>query len=69
MATGRRRRGLQVSGHCAPHLHVDVATATDNVRHLEWFHDHARIQSMLFDGVLIPTGGLARPICLSPAMG
>ena len=33
---------LEVSGHCAPHLHVHVAAATPNLRHLEWFHDHAR---------------------------
>jgi L-alanine-DL-glutamate epimerase-like enolase superfamily enzyme len=41
---------LQISGHCAPHLHVDAAAATPNLRHLEWFHDHVRIETMLFDG-------------------
>jgi hypothetical protein len=25
--------------------------------HLEYFHDHVRIESMLFDGVLEPIGG------------
>ncbi|MFY9915422.1 MAG: enolase C-terminal domain-like protein [Nocardioidaceae bacterium] len=49
--------GLQVSGHCAPHLHAAVAAATPNLRHLEWFHDHVRIEGMLFDGTLDPTGG------------
>ena len=33
--------------------------AAPNLRHLEWFHDHVRIESMLFDGVLDPNGGSA----------
>ena len=42
---------LDVSGHCAPHVHVDAALATPNVRHLEWFHDHVRVERLLFDGL------------------
>jgi L-alanine-DL-glutamate epimerase-like enolase superfamily enzyme len=61
--------GLSVSGHCAPHLHVDAAAATANLRHLEWFHDHVRIESMLFDGSLTPTGGLLRPDLSRPGHG
>ena len=49
--------GLQVSGHCAPHQHLAVAAATPNLRHLEWFHDHVRIEHMLFDGAQDATGG------------
>ncbi len=52
--------GLQISGHCAPHLHAAVATAVPNLRHLEWFHDHVRIENMFFDGTLDPTGRTAR---------
>jgi L-alanine-DL-glutamate epimerase-like enolase superfamily enzyme len=52
---------LDVSGHCAPHLHVAAAAATPNVRHLEWFHDHVRIESMLFEGALDPAGGTLTP--------
>ena len=52
--------GLEVSGHCAPHLHAAVAAATPNLRHLEWFHDHVRIESMFFDGTLDPRGGSVR---------
>lgn len=48
---------LEISGHCAPHLHAHAAAATPNVRHLEWFHDHVRIERMFFDGTLDPTGG------------
>jgi L-alanine-DL-glutamate epimerase-like enolase superfamily enzyme len=53
--------GLQVSGHCAPNLHVAVLAAVPNLRHLEWFHDHVRIESMLFDGVCDPAGGAVAP--------
>jgi hypothetical protein len=52
---------LQVSGHCGPHLHAHVAAATPNLRHLEWFHDHERIEAMLFDGTLDPSGGTITP--------
>ncbi|MBA2772762.1 MAG: mandelate racemase [Nocardioidaceae bacterium] len=53
--------GLDVSGHCAPHLHVAALAAIPNLRHLEWFHDHVRIEAMLFDGTLDPSGGDLRP--------
>ncbi|HEY1319918.1 MAG TPA: enolase C-terminal domain-like protein [Streptosporangiaceae bacterium] len=52
---------LQVSGHCAPNLHAHVAAAVPNLRHLEYFHDHQRIERMLFDGTLDPHGGTMRP--------
>lgn len=52
---------LDVSAHCSPHAHAHVAAATTNLRHLEWFHDHTRIEVMFFDGTLSPTGGVIRP--------
>ncbi|GAB3039361.1 enolase C-terminal domain-like protein [Parafrigoribacterium mesophilum] len=61
--------GLEVSGHCAPHVHVHVAAATPNLRHLEWFHDHVRIESLLFDGTLDPTGGILHPDASAPGTG
>ncbi|MFD9597217.1 enolase C-terminal domain-like protein [Kitasatospora sp. NPDC059973] len=53
--------GLQLSGHCAPHVHAHAAAAVPNLRHLEWFHDHVRIENLLFDGALDPRGGVLRP--------
>jgi L-alanine-DL-glutamate epimerase-like enolase superfamily enzyme len=53
--------GLHISGHCAPHLHAHVAAAVPNTRHLEWFHDHVRIENMLFHGTLDPQGGTVTP--------
>lgn len=61
--------GLQVSGHCGPHLHAHVAAATPNLRHLEWFHDHVRIEAMFFDGTLDPTGGAITPDPHTPGNG
>lgn len=60
---------LQISGHCGPHLHAHVAAATPNLRHLEWFHDHVRIESLFFDGTLDPTGGTVRPDPTAPGNG
>jgi L-alanine-DL-glutamate epimerase-like enolase superfamily enzyme len=61
---------LQISGHCAPHLHLDAAAATANLRHLEWFHDHVRIEAMLFDGATEPQpGGVLRPDPSRPGHG
>jgi L-alanine-DL-glutamate epimerase-like enolase superfamily enzyme len=54
--------GLEVSAHCAPNLHAHVGTAAPNLRHVEYFHDHARIESTLFDGALSPVGGVLRPM-------
>jgi L-alanine-DL-glutamate epimerase-like enolase superfamily enzyme len=52
---------LEISGHCAPSLHVHPAAATPNLRHLEYFHDHVRIERMLFEGALDPSGGALVP--------
>jgi L-alanine-DL-glutamate epimerase-like enolase superfamily enzyme len=61
--------GLEISGHCGPHLHAHVGAATPNLRHLEWFHDHVRIETMFFDGTLDPTGGVIRPDPAAPGLG
>jgi L-alanine-DL-glutamate epimerase-like enolase superfamily enzyme len=60
---------LEISGHCAPHLHVHAAAAAPNLRHLEWFHDHVRIEDMFFDGTLDPTGGTLHPDLTAPGNG
>ncbi len=53
--------GLEVSGHCAPSLHSPAAMATPNLRHLEWFHDHVRIESRFVDGFCEPRAGAITP--------
>lgn len=41
---------MPLSAHCAPSQHLHVACAAPRLRHQEWFHDHVRIEQMLFDG-------------------
>ncbi|HEX3795895.1 MAG TPA: enolase C-terminal domain-like protein [Acidimicrobiales bacterium] len=53
--------GLDVSAHCAPNLHAHVAVCVPNLRHIEYFHDHHRIETSLFDGALSPMGGNLQP--------
>jgi L-alanine-DL-glutamate epimerase-like enolase superfamily enzyme len=62
-------QGLEVSAHCAPNLHAHVGASVPHVRHIEYFHDHHRIESMLFDGGLDPRGGSLRPRSDVPGHG
>lgn len=43
--------GIPVSAHCAPTLHAHVCSAVPLLEHIEYFHDHTRIESMFFDGL------------------
>jgi L-alanine-DL-glutamate epimerase-like enolase superfamily enzyme len=61
--------GLEVSAHCAQSLTVHPAAAVPNLRHLEYFADHARVDRLLFDGVLDPAGGALRPDLSRPGCG
>jgi len=55
-------RTMDLSLHCAPQVSAHVGTALWHQRHLEYFHDHVRIEGMAFDGVLSPeAGGVLRP--------
>ncbi len=60
---------LQVSAHCAPNQHAHAGVAVPNLRHVEYFHDHQRIEQMLFDGALDPAGGILTPAPGSPGLG
>jgi L-alanine-DL-glutamate epimerase-like enolase superfamily enzyme len=60
---------LDISAHCAPHVHVQAALAAPNARHLEWFYDHVRIEKMFFDGTLDPQGGSVTPDQDAPGLG
>lgn len=61
--------GSPVSAHCAPSLHMHVGCAIPKFRHVEYFHDHARIEKMLFDGFITPKDGELRPDQSRPGMG
>ncbi|QGZ67076.1 enolase C-terminal domain-like protein [Paraburkholderia acidisoli] len=58
-----------LSAHCAPALHLHVACAARRLAHIEWFHDHARIESMLFDGAPRVIDGAIAPDLTRPGNG
>jgi L-alanine-DL-glutamate epimerase-like enolase superfamily enzyme len=60
---------LQISAHCAPNLHAHVGAAVPNLRHVEYFHDHQRIEGLFFDGTLDPAGGAMTPDQGRPGLG
>jgi len=60
-ATVAAAHGLQISAHCAPQLHLHPACAVPNIRHLEYFADHVRVDHLLFDGVIEQTQGTLEP--------
>ncbi|HTW86417.1 MAG TPA: enolase C-terminal domain-like protein, partial [Candidatus Binataceae bacterium] len=60
---------LLLSAHCAPSLHVHPCCAALPVCHLEYFHDHVRIEHMLFDGTLLPCNGFLTPDLTRPGLG
>ena len=60
---------LDVSGHCAPNASAHALCALPRVRHLEYFHDHVRVESMLFDGGLEPADGSLAPDRGRPGLG
>ena len=63
-------RGLDLSLHCAPQVSAHAGTAIWHLRHLEYFHDHVRIERTAFDGVLEPVaGGVLRPDRSRPGLG
>jgi L-alanine-DL-glutamate epimerase-like enolase superfamily enzyme len=62
-------RGLDLSAHTAPALHLHACCAVPRLRHLEWFHDHVRIEAMLFDGAPVPEEGSIRPDLARPGLG
>jgi L-alanine-DL-glutamate epimerase-like enolase superfamily enzyme len=62
-------RSLPLSSHCAPALHLPVCCALAPAVHLEWFHDHVRIERMLFEGAPEPVDGRLRPDLSRPGLG
>ena len=60
---------VDLSGHCAPQLSAHALCGVPRLRHLEYFHDHVRVESMLFDGVLEPEDGALRPDRTRPGHG
>jgi L-alanine-DL-glutamate epimerase-like enolase superfamily enzyme len=62
-------RSMPLSSHCGPALHLHACCAVSNFRHMEYFHDHVRIEHMFFDGVQSPVKGQLYPDLSRPGMG
>jgi L-alanine-DL-glutamate epimerase-like enolase superfamily enzyme len=62
--------GLPLSAHTAPSLHLAPCCALGRAVHIEYFHDHARIERMLFDGAATPArDGRLHPDLGRPGLG
>ena len=64
-----RSFGCPLSAHCAPSLHMHVSCAVPGFRHVEYFHDHVRIERMLFDGFIPARDGRLMPDRSAPGLG
>lgn len=64
-----KARCLPFSAHCAPAISAHACCAMETVVHVEYFHDHYRIENMLFDGTLNPEEGLLTPDRARPGLG
>lgn len=64
-----RARNVPLSAHTAPALHLHPCSALPVVRHIEWFHDHVRVERMLLEGAPAPEDGTLRPDPSRPGHG
>jgi L-alanine-DL-glutamate epimerase-like enolase superfamily enzyme len=64
-----KAHNVPLSAHCAPQIHAHACCATEMLVHCEYFHDHARIERMLFGGALDPEGGVLTPDPSRPGLG
>ena len=60
---------VPLSAHTAPTIHAHACCAVEHVAHIEWFHDHTRIESMLLDGAPQPRDGMLSPDLSRPGLG
>lgn len=69
VATLCQAYNLPLSGHTAPAQHAHVACAVEMFKNLEYFHDHVRIERMLFDGLPELVNGELQPDLSRPGNG
>ena len=60
---------VPLSSHCGPSMHLHVCCAVPRAIHMEFFHDHARIERMFFEGFCEPVAGIMSPDRSRPGMG
>ena len=60
---------LPLSTHTAPAVHLHACCALPQLRHMEYFYDHVRIEQMFFEGIAQPVKGELRPDLSRPGNG
>jgi L-alanine-DL-glutamate epimerase-like enolase superfamily enzyme len=61
---------IPLSAHTSPALHAHLCCAANRARHVEYFHDHVRIEQMFFDGATTKhKNGFLQPDFSQPGLG
>ncbi|SDZ20727.1 Enolase C-terminal domain-like [Micromonospora pattaloongensis] len=60
---------LDLSGHRAPTVSTHAFCAVQRLRHLEYFHDHVRIEHSAFDGLPVLRDSALWPDPDRPGLG
>ncbi|WP_100497899.1 enolase C-terminal domain-like protein [Geodermatophilus chilensis] len=58
-----------LSAHTAPSVSAHACAGVWHLRHLEYFHDHVRVEELLFDGALTAASGVIRLDDGCPGLG
>jgi L-alanine-DL-glutamate epimerase-like enolase superfamily enzyme len=64
-----KARTLPLSAHCAPAVSAHACCASESIVHIEYFHDHVRVEDLLFDGTVSPADGHLEPDRSRPGLG
>jgi L-alanine-DL-glutamate epimerase-like enolase superfamily enzyme len=57
------------SAHTAPSIHATLCCSVLPAMNIEYFHDHSRIEHMIFDGAATPENGMLKPDLSRPGLG
>lgn len=60
---------IPFSAHTAPSIHLHACCSLNNLRHIEYFYDHVRIERILFEGAIDPVNGVLHPDLSRPGIG
>lgn len=71
MVAGAVAESFQIpfSAHTAPSIHLHPCCALPTFRHIEYFHDHVRIEQMFFEGAAVQADGFVTPDLSRPGIG
>jgi L-alanine-DL-glutamate epimerase-like enolase superfamily enzyme len=64
-----RAHGIPLSLHCVPGGHAMIAAALPELIHVEYFHDHARVEDLLLEGLPALVDGQLVPDRSRPGHG